>query len=195
MKLIGIAGGTSSGKTTLLKGLQEKLGGQIATLSFDDYFIGSDLYDLDEITDFEDPKLYNWPKFLEDLRQLKAGKSIIIRANSRESSQGGIKEKTIQAKPMVVVEGWLIFHNPEPAALFDKKIFIEIPENEIILRRHARSQGTTHWDSSEYINSRILPGHHKYVAPQKTVADLVLDGLKPPEELASQVTTFIKFET
>lgn len=193
-ELIGIAGGTSSGKSTLLKMLQEELNDQISSLSFDEYFIGSDLYNLDEITNFEDPKLYNWPKFLADLRQLKNGESVTIRANSRESAELGIKERVVQARGKVVVEGWLIFHEPESTNLFDKKIFIEIPDEEIIRRRHSRTRGSRHWDSHEYINKKILPNHHLYVDPQKVEADLVLDGLKPTSELLSQVIDFIKKE-
>ncbi|MBW4061325.1 AAA family ATPase [Candidatus Saccharibacteria bacterium] len=193
-KLIGIAGGTSSGKTTLLKKLKEQLGDNVSTLSFDEYFIGSDLYNLNDITNFEDPKLYNWPKLLEDLTQLSEGRSITIRANSRESAEQGVKEKAVEARAKIIVEGWLVFYDPEISALFDKKIFIEVPDQEIIKRRHARTSGTRHWDSHEYINSKILPNHHMYVDPQKRLADLILDGLLPVEVLVGQVVKFMQKE-
>jgi len=192
MRLIGIAGGTSTGKSTLLRSLSEKLGDKVSTLSFDDYFIGSDLYNLDDITNFEDPKLYNYKQFIHDLKALKNGNAIKIRANSRESSKAGIKERTIANKPIVVIEGWLIYYWPQARSLFDKKIFIHLSDEEICERRFARTKGTRHWDSYDYIKNKIIPGHHKYVEPQKEYADLVLDGSLTPKTLTNDVVKIVQ---
>lgn len=191
MKLIGIAGGTCSGKTTLLEGLVNKFGDKISVLSFDEYFIGSDLYELDEITNFEDPKLYNFDGFIRDLKLIKAGRPVTIRANSRESAEKGIKQKIVGNKPMVIVEGWLIYHNFAARNMFDKKIFIDLPDEEIIKRRYARTKGSKHWDDHEYIHNKILPGHRKYVEPQKAYASLVLDGTLPRAELLTEASLLI----
>lgn len=192
MKLIGIAGGTCSGKTTLLKNLADKFGDSISVLSFDEYFIGSDLYDVNTITNFEDPKLYNFDGFIRDLRLIKQGKPLTIRANSRESAENGLKQKTIASKPVIIVEGWLIYHNLEARNLFDKKIFIDLPDEEITRRRHARTKGSRHWDSHDYIQAKIIPGHRKYVEPQKAYANLILDGTRPQEELVQAAWAFIE---
>lgn len=186
-QLIGIAGSTCSGKSTLLKNLQTELGDAISTLTFDEYFIGSDLYDLDDITNFEDPELYNYAGFIEDLKKLKSGKSLGIRANSRESSHAGIKHKTIPSHPIIVVEGFLIFHDSQARDLFDKRLFIDLPDDEIVKRRHSRSSGSKHWDSLSYIQNKIIPYHHEYVTPQRRHAELVLDGLQTPDQLTQQV--------
>ena len=191
MTLVGIAGGTCSGKSTLLKNLKDELGDNISTLSFDEYFIGSDLYNLDDITNFEDPKLYNFGGFVRDLKTIKQGKTLVIRANSRESSELGVKEKTIAAKPIVIVEGWLVFHNPDARKLFDEKIFIEVSNEEIIKRRYARTKRSKHWDDHDYIKNKILPGHQKYVEPQREFADLVLDGMLPEKVLVGRVINFL----
>lgn len=191
MKLIGIAGGTCSGKTTLLRNLGNKLGDDIATLTFDEYFIGSDLYNLDDITNFENPELYDYKAFVSDLEKLKSGKSLTIRSNSRESSEAGVKQKTVVAKPLVIVEGFLIFHYPEARELFDQKIFVDLPDGEILQRRFARTKGTRHWDSRDYIQNKILPYHHKYVMPQKIHADVVLSGSLHRDELLAQALELI----
>lgn len=191
MKLIGIAGGTCSGKTTLLGNLIQKYGDAVSALSFDEYFIGSDLYDLDTITDFEDPHLYNFTGFVHDLEQLKQGKTVTIRANSRESSEQGITQKVIEAKPVVIVEGWLIYHDLKARDLFDHKIFIELEDDEIIKRRHARTQGSKHWDDYDYIQTKIIPGYRKYVDPQKQYADTILSGLRSQTELLAEASAII----
>ena len=192
MKLIGIAGGTCCGKSTLLENLANKFGDEIGVLSFDEYFIGSDLYDLDSITNFEDPKLYNFDGFIHDLKLIKQGKPLTIRANSRESSQKGITQKIIANKPVVIVEGWLIYHDAEARNLFDTKIFIELSDEEIITRRYARTKGSKHWDDYDYIQNKILPGHRRYVEPQKAYADLVLDGTRSQQELVEAVSLLIR---
>lgn len=191
MKLIGIAGGTCSGKSTLLHGLVEQLGDKVSVLSFDDYFIGSDLYNLDDIRDFEDPGLYNFGGFVRDLTAIKRGEAVTIRANSRESVEAGIKERTIQDKPIVIVEGWLIYHNLAAREIFDLKVFIELPEKEIVRRRFNRSKGSKHWDNHDYIDNKILPAHRKYVEPQKKYADIVIDGTKPQAELLKELSLLI----
>ncbi len=114
-----------------------------------------------------------------------------IRANSRESSESGINEKIIVNRPVIIVEGFLIFHKPKSREMFDKKIFLELPDKEILKRRHARTRGTKHWDSRNYIQNKIIPYHHLYVEPQKAYADLVLKGSQDQHAIAEQVIDYI----
>ncbi len=190
-KLIGIAGSTCSGKTTLINALQKEFGIKLTTLSFDEYFIGSDKYNLDKITNFEVPKLYDYEKFIKDLEHLKNGKDLFIRTNSRESSEIGITKKIIKCKPTIVVEGFLIFYEKAARDLFDSRIFIDLPDDEILRRRFARTKGSTHWNSREYIQNKIIPYHHKYVEPQKVFAHKSIDGLQSPNDIATEVTEYI----
>jgi uridine kinase len=192
MQLIGITGGTCSGKTTLLTKLAAKHRNDIYTVSFDEYFIGSDLYNIDEITNFEDPALYNFDQFVTDLTLLKQGESLTIRANSRESSEMGIKQKIVANKPIVIVEGWLLFYNPKARELFDTKVYLDLPDDEIIARRYARSNGSKHWDSQDYIKNKIIPGQRMYVEPQKAYADIVLDGSQPREVLVERISELLQ---
>lgn len=191
MHLIGIAGGTCSGKTTLIKNLAARFGGAASFLGFDEYFIGSDKYDLDKITNFEDPKLYNYTKFTEDLKKLKRGESLQIRANSRESSESGRTQTTIPSSPIIIVEGFLIFYYSQARDLFDHRIFIELPDAEILARRFGRTKGTKHWDSHEYIQNKIIPYHHKYVEPQREYADLVIDGMDSTDDISTEVIGYL----
>lgn len=191
MIIVGIGGGTCSGKSTLLHGLAKRLGHRASVMSFDDYFIGSDLYNLDEIADFEEPGLCNFESFVKDLEEIKQGKEITIRANSRESVAAGIKERIVQSKPIVIVEGWLIYHDPLARKLFDLKLFVEIPEDEIVRRRFGRSKGSKHWDDHDYINNKILPGYKRYVVPQRRYADLILDGMQAQADLVEESLSII----
>lgn len=192
MKLIGIAGGTCSGKTTLARGVKQRLGSDVAVLSFDEYFIGMERPDIDEIQNFEDPELYDHEQFVHDLQALRLGRALSIAARSGESTRQGIQSITIPANKTVIVEGWLTLYFPEARKLFDTTFFVDIPEDVMIARRFARSQGARRWDSPGYIQTMIIPGHRQYVMPQKPCADMVLDGTAPEQTLVRQMCSLIE---
>lgn len=192
-KLIGIAGGSCSGKTTLVRALHERLRYKITPLSFDDYFV--DLEALPKaVTDFETPNLYHYDRLASDLTALKAGKTVEIQCNSDEAIEEGITSRIVVPSENIVLEGFLIFHEPKTRALFDIKIFIDIPEEELVKRRLKRGRGKEHitWNTPEYINSKVLPGHRKFVLPQKKYADVVCDGMKPTNQLLDEILIYLK---
>lgn len=191
MILVGISGVTCSGKTTLLHSLSEHYGDDIEALSFDDYFIGSDFQNVDDIEDFETPQFYNFDAFYTDLKSLKSGEPIRIRANSRESVDSGVGQKELSPKSLVVVEGWLLYHEPRIAELFDGKIYIDISEELLAKRRYERTKGAKHWDSPEYIKDKIIPAFYQYVKPQKELADLVLNASDTKQKLLDDTVGFI----
>ncbi|HUW24116.1 MAG TPA: AAA family ATPase [Patescibacteria group bacterium] len=185
--LVGICGGSCSGKTALVKELQAKLLDKIAVVSFDDYFLGADKLDYEKVTDWESPNLYDYEKFIDDLSRLKQGQEIRFESHSRESDDEGIKEKTVPPKALTIVEGFLIYYHPVARSFFDKRIFIELPEDEILKRRIARRKGNKHWDNSQYLKTKFLESQRKFVFPQKKYADLVMDGNEPVGVLVEKI--------
>lgn len=190
-QLVGIAGGSCSGKTTLVKELVTRLGPGLEVISFDDYFVGTQALKGRGIEDWESPRLYHMDRFVDDLAGLKAGHGVNIACRSRESVARGIISRVIEPKPLVIVEGFLIFHEPAARALFDRKFFVDLPEDEIVRRRLARIQGTSGWDDPTYIADKLLPGHRNLVVPQQNYADTILDGMLTTTQLADQVCTLL----
>lgn len=188
--IIGIAGGSCTGKTTLLKELETRLGDDFASILFDDYFIGTENIK-EEVTDWESPSLYRYNSFVDDLKVLKKGKPIKIVTKSRESTDLGIRMKLVRPKKYTVIEGFLIYWDVAARELFDKRIFITLPEDEIIRRRLARSKGTSRWDAPDYINNKLIPGHRKYVEPQKEFSHLTIDGRKTIHQITNEVVSFL----
>ena len=92
--LIGITGGSCTGKSTLVTLLEQSLGGNCTVLSFDDYFIGLEQLK-DEIDDWKTPELYRYDDYIRDVQKLSRGESITIKTESRECMKSGIKSKTI----------------------------------------------------------------------------------------------------
>lgn len=172
---IGLAGTSCSGKTTLICEIVRRSPREITTLSFDRYW--KDIIPnlkRDELPDWESPESYDIARFLRDLQLLKRREIITTQSN------------------LVLVEGFLIYHSPVARACFNKKIFIDLPEEEVIRRRSTRPRSTFGVDDErEYVFKMLLPGLQRWVYPQRQYADLVLDGLRPVDVLAEEVIKFL----
>ncbi len=190
-KLVGITGGSCTGKTTLERGLSEKFGGVFAIFPFDDMFVGREALGDSVITDWEDPNLYRWNDFISHVRDLKIGRAVTIIAKSRESKQAGIDQRRIEPRPVVLVIGFLALHHPKINGLYDTKIYLELSEEEIIRRRRGRANVDNPWDSEEYINGMLIPGHRRVVAPQRERADYIVDASLPPERVVDEIAGII----
>lgn len=193
--LIGIAAPTCAGKTTLLDQLQDRLGDRMTVVNFDDYdrfYPGSEVLAKETanpaIVNWEDPKLFNYQKFISDMKRLRNGLSIAMLPYSREndSKQSGVR--TVIPCELTVVEGIFVLHYPAARLLFDLKYYLDIPEDVMIERRLARSVGSTNpCDQPEYITGPMLDGTRRFVSPQKKHADTVLDGTLPVSELIEHI--------
>lgn len=192
IELIGICGGSCSGKTTLVEGLKAVLGNQMAHLRFDDFFVGLDRLESRQITDWESPELYRYEDYIRSLNALKNGHAIEVECHSRECMEKGSSLVVVQPERFTVVEGFLIFYHLGARFYFDQLIYIDLPEEEIVRRRLGRTNSQHGWDDEEYIRGQLLKGHRRYVLPQRRFANLVLDGLSPQEEILRHVIEFIK---
>lgn len=190
MKIIGICGGSCSGKSTVVTALANKIT-NLTVIHFDDYFIGKDKLEGLNITNFEDPKLYRLTDCENTLKNLKEGKSVTIEANSRESRHEGIKNRTIEPNDFVILEGFLIFYTPELRSYFDKMVFLDISEEEMVRRRYLRMENGGGSYSDEYIKKILVGEYRKNVRPQKQYADLVIDATQTPIEIIKQIESYI----
>ena len=190
MEIIGICGGSCSGKSSIVNALTNQLT-NLTVVHFDDFFIGKDKLEDKDIKNWEDPSLYRLNDYENTLKKLKQNEGIVIEANSRESKHEGIKTRVIKPNDYVVVEGFLTFYTPESRKYFDKKIYLDIPEEEIIKRRYERMKNGGGYYSDEYIRKTLIEEHRKNVLPQKQFADLVVDATKTSEEMVDEVLAFI----
>lgn len=190
MEIIGICGGSCSGKSTIVNGLASKIK-DLTVIHFDDFFIGKDKLENQTIKNWEDPKLYRLNDYNDSLRRLKENQIVEIESNSRESKHEGIKTRIIKPSMYVVVEGFLTFYTLESRKYFDKKIFLDIPEEEIIKRRYERMKNGGGQYSDEYIRKTLIEEHRKNVLPQKQYADLIVDAMNSTEEILDKILSFL----
>lgn len=185
--LIGIAGGSCSGKTTLLRELSTSLPDVIAKVSFDDFIQYIEQSRWTDIEDWDHPSLYDFHAFKQVLQDLSMGKTVQYTSYSWESYITGLRIKNVIPKQITIIEGFLIYHDEQARSLFDLKIYIDLSEEEITRRRLKRGESGVNLCDIDYITRVLLPTHRDYIVPQKNYADIVLDGLQSPDMLTNQL--------
>ncbi len=177
--IIGIAGGTGSGKTTLARKIQEAFPGESILISQDSYY--KDLTHLPlhkrEKTNFDHPDSLDFDLLVQHLQTLKAGQSIEkpvynFHHHNRESFT-----ETVAPNKVIIVEGILLFVIPDICNICDLKIFIDADDDVRLLRRierdiHERSR-TFDSVSVQYL-STVKPMHEAFVQPSKKQADVIV---------------------
>lgn len=178
--LIGIVGGSGSGKTTIAHALQKRLGGRAVMIAEDSYYgdWGADPDFDPAVFDFDDVASRDHVLMARQLAALKAGEHVETpvydfvthRRLAGRSTPAGPAEVTI-------VEGLHLFCTPEVAELFDVKVFVDTPPDVRFIRRLIRDQaerGRT-WDSvvAQYL-ATVRPAHVRQIEPSRVQADIVI---------------------
>ena len=177
--VIGIAGGTGSGKTTLMKNIIGRFGDVVTVLSHDNYYRRHD-----ELTYEERCKInYDEPAALETdlmayhLDLLRKGESIECPVYDFSQHNRSDETITIEPKSVIIVEGILIFENEPLRNLMDIKIFVDTDADVRLCRRIKRDvnkRGRTLESVLTQYQETVKPMHEKYVEPSKKFADIVV---------------------
>ena len=177
--LIGIAGGTGSGKTTLTRHLKEHFGQEVTVISHDNYYKRQDgkTYEERSKVNYDHPSAFDTDLLIEHLRQLKAGHSIQCPVYSY--SDHNRTDRTVEIFPtkVIIVEGILIFQNPTLRDMFDIKIFVETDADVRILRRALRDveeRGRSMQSVVTQYLTTVKPMHEQFVEPTRKYADIVV---------------------
>ena len=176
--IIGIAGGTAAGKTTLVSALCNHYGKDISTIiSQDSYY--KDLSNLSfkqrTITNYDHPSSIDIDLFHENLTELKNGKVIEKPTYNFETHTRNPSFESISPKKFIFVEGTLIFHFKRLLNLMLMKIFLFAPEKIRYNRRIERDVSDRGRPVESVINQykkTVFPMHQKYVEPTKSLADI-----------------------
>lgn len=181
--VIGVAGGTGSGKTTFTDRLKNEFGNNITVLHHDNYYKSQSNLSVEERknTNYDHPNQLETKLLVEHLRQLSMGKSIECPIYDFTQHTRSDKTYTIAPASVILVEGILIFVDEELRDMFDIKIFVEGDADERILRRAKRDVKERGRDIDGVIEqylSTVKPMHNLYVEPTKKIADIIINGGK-----------------
>jgi len=178
--VIGIAGGTGSGKTTVANGILNRVGkNRIAYLPHDANY--RDLHDLPyeqrAAINFDHPNSLESQLMIKHVLQLKQGKSVDIPIYDFSIHTRTDKTIHVHAHPVIIVEGILIFADPVLRKIFDVKIFVDTDPDIRFIRRLERDIAergrTTDMVIHQYL-STVRPMHQEFVEPSKRYADVII---------------------
>ena len=176
---IGIAGGTGSGKTTITQRIVREFGDNVAVLYHDNYYKAhhSMTYEQRAALNYDHPDAFDTDLLIRDLRAIRKGEAIRCPVYDYSIHDRSDQELVILPAPVVIVEGILIFSDPELCSLMDIKLFVDTDADVRILRRivrdvHERGRSL---DSvvSQYLTT-VKPMHEQFVEPSKRKADLII---------------------
>ena len=184
MKIIGVCGGSGSGKTTLVEAVRAHLSTDfVSVISQDSYYKNHDTLTFEERCElnYDHPNAIDYDLFVSHLNQLKAGKSIHSPIYSYSEHLRSDQFIEIFPKPVVLVEGILIFAHTPLREQFTTTIFINAEDNTRLRRRTIRdiqTRGRTIEEVKHRFEDTILPMHNAHIQPHKGTSDYIFDNNK-----------------
>lgn len=177
--IVGIAGGSASGKTTIVNRIREKFGDDIVVISHDSYYKAhNDLsYDERSRLNYDHPSSFDTERLIEDVKKLKNGEEVDIPVYDYAIHNRSEQTIHIKPKPVILLEGILILENKELRDLMDVKVFVDTDADERLMRRIRRDtiERARSVDSvlSQY-SQTVKPMHEQFIEPSKKYADLII---------------------
>jgi len=180
MLIIGIAGGTGSGKTTVVHQIMNELPEtEVGVISQDSYYKANDHLSMDErvLINFDHPRAIDFELLCSHLQELKNGNSIQQPVYSFVHHNRTDDYILTHPRKVMIVEGILILSNPELRDLFDIKIFVHADSDERLIRRLKRDIADRGRDMNEVLNryqTTLKPMHEQFIEPSKAYADIII---------------------
>lgn len=180
MLIIGIAGGTGSGKTTVVHQIMSELPEtEVGIISQDSYYKANDHLNMDEraLINFDHPRAIDFELLVEHLKQLKQGETINQPVYSFVHHNRTEDYILTHPRKVMIVEGILILTNPELRDLCDIKIFVHADSDERLIRRLKRDIAERGRDMQEVLSryqSTLKPMHDQFIEPTKAFADIII---------------------
>lgn len=180
MLVIGIAGGTGSGKTTVVNKIIKSLpAGEVAVIPQDSYYKDSGHIPMEERSkiNFDEPASIEWTLLEKQLRELKEGKSIEMPTYSYLTCTRQKETVHVEPRDVIIVEGILVLTQPSLCQLMDVKVFVDADADDRLIRVIARDgieRGRTPQMVIDRYQAVLKPMHERYIEPSKRKADLIV---------------------
>ena len=178
--VIGISGGTGSGKTTVANRILETVeASEVVFIQQDSYYRNlKDLpMDYRNVANFDHPAAIDNDLLVNHVRKLKAGESVELPIYDFRTHTRAIETQRVEPKPIVIVEGILIFAEPRIFEQLDIKVFVDTPDDIRFIRRLRRDideRGRTLESVIEQYMATVRPMHIQFVEPSKRYADVII---------------------
>ena len=178
--IIGISGGTGSGKTTVANRILDTVrASEVVFIQQDSYYRNLKDLPLDyrHVANFDHPDALDNDLLVNHVRKLKAGESVELPIYDFRTHTRSNETRPVEPKPIVIVEGILIFAEPRLLEQFDIKVFVDTPDDIRFIRRLRRDideRGRTLESVIEQYENTVRPMHIQFVEPSRRVADVII---------------------
>ena len=177
--VVGIAGGTGSGKTTITKKLMQRFGGDVSVIYHDNYYKAHHNMSYEERSklNYDHPDSFDTDLLIQAVKDLKAGRSVTCPVYDYTIHDRSDKVIVVKPAKVIIVEGILIFQSRELCQQMDIKIYVDTDADVRILRRITRDVRDRGRSLEGVINqylSTVKPMHEQFVEPSKRNADIII---------------------
>ena len=177
--VLGVAGGSASGKTTIINKLQDFFGEDIAVISHDAYYKAHPEMSFEERShlNYDHPDSFESDRMAEDVRKLIKGYAIDMPVYDYVNHNRSEETVRVEPKTVIVMEGILILENKELRDLMDIKIFVDTDADERLMRRIKRDmieRGRSIESIIDQYSQTVKPMHEEFVEPSKKHADIII---------------------
>ena len=178
--IVGITGGSASGKTFFLERLLNTFEeNEICLISQDNYYKPIHLQPKDEngVENFDVPQSIDFEEYASDIRKIQKGEPVYRKEYTFNNSSKAPKTLIFKPSPIIVVEGIFVFYYPELTELLDLKIFIDAKDHIKLKRRIIRDKVERGYDLDDVLyryEKHVMPTYEKFIKPFKNEADIIV---------------------
>lgn len=196
--IVGITGGSASGKTTFFRKLLSSFNeDELCLLSQDNYYKDKDEQELDEngVVNFDLPRCINSEEFARDITALRSGNEVHKKEYTFNNPNVVPKDLVFKPAPIILVEGIFVFYHTEIFKQLDLKIFVDAKEHVKLQRRIIRDKMERGYDLDDVLyryTHHVAPTYEKYIEPYKNSADIVIPNNKKFDKALEVVISHLK---
>lgn len=178
--IVGITGGSASGKTLFLERLLSSFdSGEVCLISQDNYYKPRHMQPIDPqgVHNFDTPFSIDFEQYAADIRKIQSGETVFREEYNFNNTSKKPKMLTFASAPVVVVEGIFVLYYPELTDLLDLKIFLDAKDHIKLKRRIIRDKVERGYDLDDVLyryEMHVMPTYEKYIEPFKNEADLII---------------------
>ncbi len=196
VKIIGITGGSGSGKSTIVRKISEVVS-EFVFIPQDNYYHSATFISNENITayNFDHPDAFDTALLYQHLKDLKEGKTIEMPQYDFVHHRRKDEKVTLKAKPLVIIEGLMVLYDEAIRNLLDLKLYVDTPDDIRFIRRLRRDMSergrTVDSVIAQYLEV-VRPGHFNFIEPTKEFADIVIPEGGYNENALRVLITFVK---